>query len=43
MRQNMFVRKSSNKKQTKQGLLFSPDLSKYNQLVQTYENECSWY
>ena len=33
MRQNLFVRKSSDEKQTIQGLLFSSDLSKYNQLV----------
>ena len=40
MRQNMFVRKSSDDKQTIQGFLSSSDLSKYNQLVKTYENEC---
>ena len=33
MRQNMFVRKGSDEKQTIQGFLFSADLSKYNQLV----------
>ena len=38
----MFVRKSSDEKQTIHGFLYSSDLSKYryNQLVKTYENEC---
>ena len=37
MRQNMFVRKSSDEKLNIQGFIFSSDLSKYNQLVKTYE------
>ena len=45
MRQNMFVRKSSDEKQTIHGFLYSSDLSKYryNQLVKTYENECFFF
>ena len=40
MRQNIFVRKSSDEKQAIQGFLFSSDLSKYNTLVKAYENDC---
>ena len=43
MSQNMFIRKSTDENQTKQWYLFPSDLSKYNQLVKTYENDCFWY
>ena len=43
MRQNTIVHKSSDENQTIQGVLFFSDLSKYNQLVKTYENGCFLY
>ena len=39
MRQKICVRQSSDDKQIIQEFVFSSDLTKYNKLVKTYENE----